>query len=243
MRPEAGLWHHSGWRVGLLAVGVIACLQASVAHPAGLALLLIIIACASCFWRVPISLLVRRAWPLFSFGLLALALLYAAPIPSGAPTIFLPFGQRPVSLYAYNFLLSLWIKSGLLVLWLTVFSHNLSERSLLEGLLSWRLPGRVSAIVYFIVRNVHYVQEIAWQMRRAQQARGQPRGLLVLRLVAATSQTLLVRLGRKAEIQALALTARGFQGRLPLANVRPLPTHYLFGLIFLTGLLLWLMHL
>lgn len=194
-------------------------------------------------WRSPWRTLLRRLIPLLSCGLIALALLLIAPVEPATPTVLLPFWSRPVSAHAYAFVLALWIKSGLIVLWLTAAGQALSERDLLEGLLAWRLPARVTALTYLMIRGLHTVQAEVRQLTRARDARGRPRGLYALKVAAAMSQTLLVRLGRRAETQGLALAARGFDGHFALLEVRPLQAAHVVGLVTLTGMLLWLTRL
>ena len=194
-------------------------------------------------WRSPWRTLLRRLTPLLSCGLVALALLLIAPVEPSAPTVMLPVWGRPVSAHAYAFVLALWVKSGLVVLWLTALGQALSERDLLEGLLAWRLPARVTALTYLMIRGLHTVQAEVRQLARARDAWGRPRGLYALRVAAAMSQTLLVRLGRRAETQGLALAARGFDGRFALLEVRPLRAAHVVGLVALTGMLSWLTRL
>jgi energy-coupling factor transporter transmembrane protein EcfT len=224
----------------LLAAGLVVIAALPTGRPFGPLLMLALCLAAAVAWRVPAETLLRRALPLASCGLIALTLLLVAPVEPTAPTVLLPHWSRPVSAQATGFLLALWVKTGLIVLWLTAAGQALSERDLLEGLLALHLPARVTNVTYLVVRGLHTVRGEVRQLARARDARGRPRGRYALQVAAAMSQMLLVRLGRRAETQGLALAARGFTGRLALLQVRPLRAAHAVGLFALMGMLLWL---
>jgi len=208
----------------LLAAGLVVIAALPTGRPFGPLLMLALCLAAAVAWRVPAETLLRRALPLASCGLIALTLLLVAPVEPTAPTVLLPHWSRPVSAQATGFLLG----------------QALSERDLLEGLLALHLPARVTNVTYLVVRGLHTVRGEVRQLARARDARGRPRGRYALQVAAAMSQMLLVRLGRRAETQGLALAARGFTGRLALLQVRPLRAAHAVGLFALMGMLLWL---
>lgn len=231
------------FHLGLLACGLVVCAVLDTTHGAGPIAMLGLGLCGMAVLRAPVLTLVHRLLPLGSCGLVAVALLLLAPADPGAPVVVLPLWGRYVPAQSAGFVLSLWVKSGLIVLWLTAFAHALSERDLLEGLMAWRLPPRVTALTYLMVRGLKAVGEDVQRLSRAREARGRPRGLYALRVAASTSQTLLLRLGRRAETQGLALAARGFRGSLELLDVRPLRFAHGLALALLTGALIWVTHL
>ncbi len=241
-RPVAPLVSPA-FHLGLMAVGLVACVAADVRHAGGPAAVLLLSLSAAFAWRVPLRTLVRPLLPLLSCGLIAAALLLAAPVAPSAPVWTPPGWGRPVAAASAAFLLALWVKSGLVVLWFAVLGHGLTGRDLLEGLIALRLPHRVTVLVYLMVSGLAAARDDIRRLMRARAARGRPHGLYALRVAAAMSGTLLVRLGRRAETQALALASRGFRGSLALLDVRPLQPAHALTLIVTTGVLLWLARL
>lgn len=230
------------FHLGLLVAGTVACAALDLTRPVRSLALLGLTLAAALALRAPLRTLLCRLLPLLSCGCIALAVLLLVSAGPGAQPLRLWGWERPVASHAAGFLGALWVKSGLLVLWLTALTHGLSERDLLEGLTAWHLPRRVTAVTYLMIRGLHAVRDDIGRLMRARAARGRPRGLYALWVAAALSQTLLLRLGRRAETQALALTARGFGGRLELLEVRSLRCAQGLLLLLVTGALLWLTH-
>ncbi len=185
----------------------------------------------------------RRMLPLCPLALVGLGLLLLAPVPAGAPVYQLPGWGRAVSLQSWQFITELWVKSALIVVWVTVVAARLSERGLLQGLDGLGLPSRVTALCYLMVRNLRTITAEVGRLLRARDARGKPRGLRAVRVAGAIAQVLILRLGHRAEAQAFALVARGFDGRLALAERHPLSVAQLLILIALGVLFLWATHL
>lgn len=211
-RPRAS---PSFW-LGLLAVllaAICACDLARAPAVAGLAAASLVALVAA---RVRPPLVLVRLVPLLSFGVVALALILVLPAPEEAATITLL--SRRVPEQGVRFLSAVVIKSALLVLMATAFAERLSERDVLTGLTGWRLPAKVVSLCYLTLRSLHTVRDELLRLLRARDARGAPRGLRAVTTAGDVAQMLLVRLGRRAETQALALCARGYRGRLVVCD-------------------------
>ncbi len=206
--------------VGLLCVALLGACLASPSHPQGLCTMGLLAACALVWSRARLREVLVSALPLISFGLFALLLLFLAPVGDGVRTVPVPLLQRSVSAQALQFLGAIWTKSVLVVAFTLSFARKLSERDLLEGLLGLRVPHRITALCTLMLRSVKSVRGEILRIIRAQKSRGMPRGLRAVRVAAAIVQVLLIRLGRRAELQALALVSRGYRGQLGLLDVR-----------------------
>jgi cobalt/nickel transport system permease protein len=231
------------FQLGLLAVAIIASTMADLSRPLGLALLGGVTVVALLVTPSALRTYLRRPGPLLSFGLIALALVLLAPVTPGTPTTGLPWVGHPVSAQSLRFLASVWTKSALVLAWVTVFAQRLSDRDLLEGLTGLRLPSRVTGLCYLMVRNLQGVGAEVRRLVRACEARGRPRGWRAITVAAAIAGVLLMRLARRADSQALALVARGFQGPLPLLDWRPLRAGQAMALLGLGGALVCLTRL
>lgn len=229
--------------LGLAAVLSAASVAAEVTHPRGVALLYGLAIVALVLIPGALRQFLRRLPPLLSFAVCGVVLLLAAPIEPATPVVTLPWLARPVSATTAHFLLSLGVKSLLVVVWATATSVLLSERDLLEGLIGLRIPPRVTALCYLMVAHLRTVRSEIARLLRARDARGAPRGVRTLTVVTAITQTLLIRLGRRAETQGLALAARGFCGHLPLVQARPLSLTAALSLLAGGVLLVWLTRL
>jgi len=217
----ARLW--PPWAIGGLAVGAA-----------------IAVACTPGGWRI----FMRRLRPLVLFSILAAGLVLVAPVAPTEPALWLPGWPRPISARTASFMAGLWVKSALIVAWVTAFAERLSDRDLLEGILGLPVPRKLASILYFIIRGLKTLFEEVHRMQRARDARSSPqKPLRALKVAGAMTQTLMVRLGQRAETMGLALAARGYDGSLKLLNVRRLSLLQA-SLIFLCGgLLLWLVRL
>lgn len=244
MKPGQSAYLDSpSFLLGLMIVLVLATAVADLSRPLGLVVLTAAAASAVAITPDALCVLIRRLLPLVSFGLVGFCLVLLAPVSADTPVYALPLWGRPVPEQSVRFILSLWVKSVLVVAWVTVFARRISERDFLEGLTGLRLPPRVTALSYLMVRNMHTVADELRRLLRARDARGRPRGLHALRVAAAIAGVLIVRLGRKAETQGLALVARGFDGGLPLLDCRTITLPQLMVLVALGALLLWTTHL
>lgn len=229
-----------GWLAVVLATTAAAKLWppwaiVGLAAAAGLA-----VGCAPGAWRV----LLRRLRPLVSFAVLAAILVLAAPVAPNDSCFSLPGWPRPVSVRAASFMAGLWVKSAIIVAWVTALMAKLSDRDLLEGFLGLPVPRRLASILYFIVRSLKTVSEELHRMQRARDARGLPDKLLrKLSVTGAMTQTLMIRLGQRAETMGLALAARGYNGSLQLLDVRRLGLAETCLLLLSGGILIWLVRL
>lgn len=206
--------------VGALCVALVGACLASPSHPRGLCILGVLAACAVVWSRPRPRELLISALPLLSFGFFTLLLAFLAPTGDGAGTVPVPLLERPVSAQALRFAGDIWAKSVLVVAFALSFARRLTERDLLEGLLGLRVPHRTTALCVLMLRNLKSVRGEIMRISRAQQSRGMPRGLRAVRVAAAIVQVLLIRLGRRAELQALALVSRGYRGQIGLLDVR-----------------------
>lgn len=231
-------------RIGWLALALAATAAAKLWPPWALVSLMaaagLALGCAPGARRV----LLCRLRPLASFAVLAAILVLAAPVAPTDAWFSLPGWPWPVSARAASFMAGLWLKSAIIVAWVTAFIANLSDRDLLEGFLGLPVSPRLASTLYFIVRSVKTVSQELQRMQRARDARGQPSRLLrKLNVTAAMTQTLMVRLGRRAEAMGLALAARGYNGSLQLLDVRRLGLAETCLLLLSGGILLWLVRL
>lgn len=232
-----------GFQLGLLAVALLASVVTDLSHPRGLALLSLLALVALVATPLATRAFARRLVPLVSFGVVALGLLLLAPRPAGTETVLLPPWHLPVPASGLHFVMGLWAKSILVLAWVTVFAQRLSERDLLEGLTSLSLPPRLVALCYLMVRNVRGVGAEVRRLARAAEARGRPRGWRALTVAASMASILVIRLGRRADAQALAMVSRGFAGGLPLLDCRPVRAGHMLALASVGGVLVCLTRL
>lgn len=219
------------FRAGLAAVAAVAGAVASPSHPRGLVLLAVALAVGAAVRPAVLHSLLQRLAVLLAAGLTGVLLALALTRLPGAELQ----SARAVAL-----LWSCLAKSLLVVAGVTVAAGGMSPRELLEALLGLRLPPGLAALCYLQARAVGSVSEETRRLLRARDARGRPRGLYAVRVAAGMSQALVLRLGRRAEIQALALAARGFDGTLPLLDWQPLSPAQLLILLSLGVLALCL---
>lgn len=189
--------------------------------------------------RMPLTRL-RNLLPLFSFGIFTFLLLLIVPVDPDAEMLRLPLWGREVPADGAWFLLSLMVKSALIVMQVTAFAGRIRERDMLEGLTGLLLPARLVSLCYLMVRGVSSIGGEVRRLIHARDARGQARGFRAAKVVMAMTQVLLVRLGRRAETQAFALCARGYNGRLALSQCRGISTTEIAFLIFCTAGFVWL---
>lgn len=231
-------------RLGWLLIALVASAAAKLWPPWALASLAavaaVVVGRTTGAWIV----LLRRLRPLASFAVLAAILVLAAPVAPRDACFSLPGWPRPVSARAATFMASLWIKSALIVAWVTAFTPRFTDRDLLEGFLGLPVPPRLASLLYFILRSLKTVSDELRRMQRARDARGMPDRLLrKLKVTALMTQTLMVRLGRRAETIGLALAARGYDGSLRLVGVRRLGLAETSLLLLCGGLPIWLVRL
>lgn len=219
------------FKLGLLLVLVIACCAADLSRIIGPSVLATIALLAALLSRLPLRLLLTRLLPLISFSVIGLALLIFAPLGPGTATIELPYWGREVSKYTFDFLLAIGVKSTLIVVMISAFAQTMTERDVLAGLTGLRLPAKVVALCYMMLRGLHSVRDEVLRLARGRDARGKPRGIRAIKVAGAMTQVLMVRLARRAEVQALALASRGFDGRLALSEWQPLSAPQLLALI------------
>ncbi len=230
-------------RLGLLGVLVLSSASTTLSQPVGLAALAASAVVALLATPRASGLFFRRALPLVSFALFGVLLALLAPVSGDEAAVRLPVWPRPASAPALGLVASLWVKSALILAWVTVFAKGFRERDLLEAFLGLPLPPRMAALCYLVVRSLANVSDETTRLVRARDSRGRPRGLRALRVAAAMAQVLIVRLGRRAETVALALAARGYDGTLRLLDVRPMRPLQAGFLLMLGGFLVWVARL
>ncbi len=214
-------------RLGRLAVAVGVCLTVSPSRPLGLLLWTVLVAASVLSRREAWARAARMARLAGPLALLSLGLLAWQRWP-GPSALFL--GQ-------------LWLRAALVAGCTVVAAAGLSENELLEGLLGLPLPRRVSTLLYLMLRGLRQVGGMVRATLAARDLRGRPRGVRAVRVAAAISGALLLRLGQRAEWQALGLVSRGFDGSLRLLSVRRLTAVdglELVALALAGGLLAWL---
>jgi energy-coupling factor transporter transmembrane protein EcfT len=204
------------FRLALFVVLLLACCVVSLRCPVGVAFVGVVALGSAVAARVPLRTLLLRLTPLLSFAVLAGALLLIVPVSQSTPTVPFPLLGRPVPRAGVDFVLALAVKSALIVAVATAFARWVTERDLLAGLLGLRVPGRLAALLYLIVRSLHDVRDETLRLMRGRDSRGKPHGLRAIRVAAAMAQVLLIRLGQRADLRAAALVSRGFRNRLPL---------------------------
>jgi energy-coupling factor transporter transmembrane protein EcfT len=224
--------------LGLFAVLVLSVCVCDLRRGAVVALLATLSAAAAVVARVRPSLLLLYLLPLLSFGVVMLAVILVLPAPAEAETVTL-LGRR-VPEQSIRFLSAVLLKSALLLPLATAFSVKLTERDVLVGLTGWRLPAKVVTVSYLILRSLHTVRAEVVRLINARDARGKPGGIRAVTVAGAISQVLLVRLARRAETQAFALCARGYDGYLAVADDTAPSRLELLGLGALALGLLWL---
>lgn len=120
--------------------------------------------------------------------------------------------------------LTLWARCTITVLWATALTAGLTHADVLDGLTSLRLPPRLVALCYLMADAIRLTRDEVRRVVRARDLRGKPRGLRAIRAAGSVAAALMIRLALRAETRALALSSRGFHGRLPLyarASRRP----------------------
>ena len=225
--------------LGLLVFVILACALVNISRPLPILILSLLTVVAWIAVQVPLKRLVRLL-PLVSFGVFCLLLLVLIPIEPDAATVELPLWGRPVPEQSARFVAALLVKSTLIVLLVTAFAERLSERDLLAGLTGLRLPPRLVALCYLMVRGVHSIRAELMRLMRAREARGKPHGMRAIRVVAAMTLMLIIRLGLRAETQAFALCARGYDGRLTITDFRCLTLQEAVTLGLAAAILLWM---
>ena len=227
------------FRLALFAALLLAGCLAGPGRWIGVATVGAIAAVACLGARVRLRVLLARLAPLVSFVALAFALLLLAPVPAGTPTVRLPLIPHDLPRAGLSFVLAIVVKSALVVALATAFTRWLSEREFLAALGGLRIPGKVAALLYLMVRSLRDVRDEALLLTRARDSRGKPRGLRALRTAAALSQVLIIRLGQRADLRAAALVSRGFRNRLPLVGAPTLAWHEGACVLAAGALLVW----
>lgn len=229
-----------GFALALLALLTVAYCLVDATDLSRVAPLAVIAAGCAVFSRTRARTLMSRLLPLGAFVLVAAVLALLAPVQPGETALQVPHWHRPVSPRAVAFLLAVAVKSGLVVVTMTAFLELLGERGLLVGMKGLPVPERVADLTYFTMRSVSSVRDEVVRMVRARDARGKARGLRSIATVSAMSRVLLVRLARRADTQACALWARGFDGRLPLFGQAHISAAEVGLLVLLASGLAWI---
>ena len=227
--------------LALLAALIIACAVVNIGRTFAVAVLAAITIIALLVTRTPLSAL-KRLLPIVSFALFCFILLLIIPIDPGSATIKLPFCAHQIPRDGAWFVLSLTVKSTLIVLLTTAFAQRLSQRDFLAGMTALHLPSRLVSLCYLMLRALDSIAAELRRLIRARDARGGARGFRAVRVAAAMAQVLIIRLARRAETQAFALCARGYAGRIPLSHYRRITPFealaLILSLVTLTCLLL-----
>ncbi len=177
----------------------------------------------------------KRLAALALFGVVGLGLVLLAPAPSAEPASEI-LGLR-VSDHALRFHAALWLRCALIVAWGAVLGRGLGERNLLAALGGLPVPGRLASLCYLMVRSIGDVSRELQTVVRAARARGNPTGLRAVAASGSIAGSLVLRLSLRAETRAMALVARGFEGRLPSLERRPLRAREVLLLAVWGGLL------
>lgn len=215
-----------GWREGsspafrllVLVVALAACAGVSPARPIGLGIMSVVVMVLAASARVRVGVIVRRWLPLGWFVAGAAGVMLVAARTEGGPTVRVPIVGATIPESGARFLGALTAKSVLIVTTASTWARWMSERDVLAGLTGLRVPGRIAAVLYLMLRNLRDVRDEATRLVRARDARGRPRGWRAVKVAAALSRVLLIRLGQRADLRAAALVSRGFGGRLPLVG-------------------------
>lgn len=243
-RDDAGSTRLSpGFWLGLLCVLIGVYCALDLARPAGVAVAAVISLAATAVARVRLRTLLLRLAPLLSFCVFALLLALLVPVREGMASVQVPLWGRPVAAQSLTFVTSICVRSVLIVIVATALSVRLSERGFLVGLTGLRLPAKLVGLLYLTVRGLHTVGGETRRLLRGLDSRGRARGLRAVRVAGAMAQVLLVRLGRRAETQALALVARGFEGRIAISRRRSVSPAELLVLAAAAASLIWITHL
>ncbi len=219
---------------------VLAVCVAPLSSPRTLVAFSLLVVCLPAATRLPLGRLARQLVPLVAFVALAAALLLVVPAPEQAGHDVVRIGERRLPASGVQFLIGLAVRSVVVLTVSLSLTHRLAERDLLEGLIALRVPGRMASLCYLIVRSVSGVSEETRRLIRGRDSRGKPRGLRAVRVAGAMSQVLMVRLARRADIQAMALASRGFTGRFPLLGVRRIRWAEAFALLAVVAVVVWL---
>ena len=228
-----------GLRLGVACALVGAICATRLDRPVGLLGMTIATLVVCALARLPVRAALARLAPLLWFVLMGLGLLVILPMPSGTPSRSVPVVHLCVSESGLFLVANVAVKSSLVVLAVAAIAVGLSQRELLEGLVSLGMPARFRSLSYLMVRELEGIRGEVRRMAQARDARGRPRRLRAVRVAAAMAQVLIVRLGRRSEAQAFALVARGFSGRLSLLEPRRLNAAEWSVLAFCGALLLW----
>ncbi len=168
--------------------------------------------------RVPGTLIARRALVVVPF----LAVAVVTPfIGDGSRTDLGPFEVSTDGLWAG------WNIAAKAVLGATasiLLTATTPVPEILTGLSRLRMPRPVVAIIAFMIRYLDLIAGQHSRMRLAMTARGHdPRWLWQARPIAAAAGTQFVRTYERGERIHLGMLARGFTGRLPEPDPRPVP--------------------
>jgi energy-coupling factor transporter transmembrane protein EcfT len=209
------------FRLGLFALIVAACGAAGLSHALGLAALTIAALLSVAYARVPVQAVLLRLVPVVSFCVIALALALVVPVEDGRPTLQLPIVGRPVARKSAQLIAAIAAKSTLVLLFATAFATRFGERDLLVGLTGLHLPSKAVSLLYLTVRSLHVVGQEVHRLIRGRDSRGRPTGIRAIKVGAAITQLLMLRLGRRADTQAMAMVSRGFRNCIPLSEPHP----------------------
>ena len=227
---------------GALAAGVAA-LVVPIRPPLNVIALGVLLLGVAAVGRIRPSVLLCRLVPLVGLAVFGLLLVWFAPIGTDANVYAVPLIGCAVSARAFDFLLALVVRSGLLVIVATILTETASLRDFLVVAERLRLPATVTGITYVGLRMADASAEQMRKTMRAVRARGKPRGVRKLKLAGSVARTFLLRTVGRSEKMALAMCARGFRGRLPVLRRSKISTTQVVVLAGLVGLLWGVIHL
>jgi len=207
--------------VALVAFVVSVVATPRTAYPA-YAVFLILVLVAQRASAVPFGYYLRRMVVEVPFVVFALLMPFVASGPRvqvGPLTV-----SEPGLLGAWALL----AKGTLGVMASLVLATTTEPRDVVAGLQRLRLPGQLVQIMGFMVRYLEVVTGELQRMRVARESRGfQPRSVRSWPVLASTAGALFIRSYERGERVHLAMLARGYQGRMPVARaVTATPTQW-----------------
>ena len=227
---------------GALAAGVAA-LVVPIRPPLNVTALGVLLLGVAAVGRIRPSVLLCRLVPLAGLAVFGLLLVWFAPLGADANAYTVPLVGRAVCAQAFDFLLALVVRSGLLVIVATILTETASLRDFLVVAERLRLPATLTGITYLGLRMADASVEQMRKTLRAVRARGKPRGVRKLGLAGSVARTFLLRTVGQSDKMALAMCARGFRGRLPVLRRSRISAPQVVALAGFVGLLWGVIHL
>jgi energy-coupling factor transporter transmembrane protein EcfT len=171
--------------------------------------------------RAPLRLLALRLGPLASFGVGTLLLVALIPSRHVGPTVALCGSSLVVPSDTLGFVGAVVLRAGLIAVIVTAGGSALEGRRLLRGLIGLPVPSSLTIMIYMVVRSLGLVRAETLGLLRARASRGPRGGWRWWRSSVGMAHVLVARCAARAEAQAFALCARGFDGAMRVPFARP----------------------